>query len=129
MTRVLLDTHALIWLLIEPARLSQRSRALLAELDTTVFVSPVSAYEIGRKNHLGKLGTASVVAEGFGGHLRRIGAEDLELSSIHAFLAARLPSAHRDPFDRLLAAQSLAEDIPVVTQDRAIAELGAATIW
>lgn len=129
MTRVLLDTHTLIWLLIEPKRLSRRARALLGDLETEVCVSPVSAYEIARKSQLGRLGTAAVVAEGFGGHLRTIGAADLELSSIHALMAARLPSPHRDPFDRLIAAQSLVEDIPVVTRDPAIAELGAATIW
>ena len=129
MTRVLLDTHTLIWLLIEPKRLSERARLLLGDLETEIYVSPVSAYEIGRKNQLGKLGTAAVAAEGFGGHLRTIGATDLELRSSHGLMAARLPSPHRDPFDRLIAAQSLVEDIPVVTRDPALAQLGAATIW
>lgn len=129
MTRVLLDTHTLIWLLIEPKRLSERARLLLGDLETEIYVSPVSAYEIGRKNQLGKLGTAAVVAEGFGGHLRTIGATNLELRRSHGLMAARLPSPHRDPFDRLIAAQSLVEDIPVVTRDPALAQLGAATIW
>jgi PIN domain nuclease of toxin-antitoxin system len=129
MSRVLLDTHALLWALTEPRRLSKSVRSLLGRLETEVCVSSVSAYEIARKHQLGRLGTAAAVVEGYGGHLRTLRADELQLSSMHALLAARLPTPHRDPFDRLIAAQSLIEDIPVVTRDEAIAALGASTIW
>lgn len=78
---------------------------------------------------MGKLATAEAVVRGYGNHLRELGAHELKLTGIHAVTAARLPTPHRDPFDRLLAAQSLVEGIPIMTTDRAIAELGAATIW
>ena len=127
--RVLLDTTALLWALVEPRRLSRAARMLLEDVETEIFTSSVSAYEIARKHQIGKLSTATAVVQGYGNHLRELGARELELTGIHAVTAARLPTPHRDPFDRLLAAQSLIEDIPVVTPDQAIADFGAATIW
>jgi PIN domain nuclease of toxin-antitoxin system len=127
--RVLLDTHALLWALMEPRRLSRTARRVIEDRDTELGVSAISAYEIARKHGLGKLGSASSVVTGYGGHLQRLGASDLEVSATHARLAARLPGPHRDPFDRVIAAQALIEDIPVVTRDPAIAGLGAATLW
>lgn len=127
--RVLLDTSALLWALVEPRRLSRDARTLLEDVETQIFTSSVSAYEIARKYQIGKLATAAAVVKGYGNHLRELGAHELALSRIHAVTAARLPTPHRDPFDRLIAAQSLIEDIPVVTRDEAIASLGASTIW
>lgn len=127
--RVLLDTSTLLWALVEPRRLSRPARTLLEDTATEICTSSISAYEIGRKHQIGKLATASAVVLGYGGHLRTLGAHELELTGLHAITAARLPTTHRDPFDRLIAAQSLIEDIPVLTRDQAIADLGAATIW
>ncbi len=127
--RVLLDTSTLLWALVEPRRLSRAARRMLENVETEIFTSSVSAYEIARKYQIGKLSSAEAVVQGYGNHLRELGAQELELTGIHAITAARLPTPHRDPFDRLLAAQSLIEDIPVVTPDQAMAALGAATIW
>lgn len=127
--RVLLDTSTLLWALLEPKRLSRSARTLLEDIDTEICTSSVSAYEIARKHQLGKLDSASAVVKGYGNHLRELGAHEIELTGIHAITAARLPTEHRDPFDRLLAAQSLIEDIPIVTSDPAIGALGAMTVW
>ncbi len=129
MIRVLLDTHALLWALAEPAKLSRRARTIMTDITSEIVVSSVSAFEIARKHQLGKLTGADAVLHGYGGHVRRLGATEVGLSGIHALLAARLPGKHRDPFDRFIAAQSLVEDLPVITRDEAIADLGAETIW
>jgi PIN domain nuclease of toxin-antitoxin system len=128
-TRVLLDTHVVLWLLTEPRRLSRRSRELLADLETAVVISSVSAYEIARKHQLGRLAEAQGVVEGYHEHLRRLQAEELALTAAHALMAARLPGPHRDPFDRLLAAQSIVEGLSIVTRDTALSDLGAPTLW
>jgi len=67
--------------------------------------------------------------EGLEGHLSRLGAEELPIRLAHALLAGRLPGEHRDPFDRILAAQSLVEGLILLTTDRAFRSFGVETLW
>ena len=127
--RVLLDTHALLWALMEPERLSTTAREIIADPSTVLMVSSASAWEIATKHRLGRLDAADAVVHGFRAHLDRLGAEELAIRTDHAILAGSLQGPHRDPFDRMLAAQSLIEAVPVVTGDRGIADLGAPTLW
>lgn len=127
--RVILDTHALLWALMEPERLSATSREIIADPSTVLIVSSASAWEIATKHRLGGLDAADTVVHGFRAHLGRLGAEELPIRVDHAILAGSLQGSHRDPFDRMLAAQSLIEAIPIITDDRNIADLGAPTIW
>ena len=127
--RVLLDTHALLWLLLEPAKLSKRVRDLLSDTGTEVFVSSATAWEIATKHRLGKLAHAADVVRGYSDHLRTALATELSLSSAHALLAGGFKNAHRDPFDRLLASQSILEGIPLVSNDRAFDEFPVTLLW
>ncbi|NHK38748.1 PIN domain-containing protein [Thermus thermophilus] len=127
--RYLLDTHVLIWALTEPERLSPRVRALLEDPDTPLLVSSASAWEMATKHRLGKLSGAEAVLEGLEAHLSRLGAEELPIRLAHALLAGRLPGDHRDPFDRILAAQSLVEGLVLLTTDRAFRSFGVETLW
>lgn len=126
---VLLDTHVLLWWLYDDVRLSKRARKALGDPDTTVLVSPASAWEITTKARLGKLEEAGDVPEKLAHYVRKAGFSVLPISLGHAAAAGALDHAHKDPFDRMIAAQALAEGIPVVSIDPAIAALGARVLW
>ena len=127
--RVLLDTHALLWWLDGDRRLSQRARRLIVNDETAVLVSAASAWEICTKFRLGKLPGAAAVAADVMGCLDSQGFAPLPITVDHAQRAGSLPGSHRDPFDRVLIAQSQAEDLPLVTVDPVFGLYGVKVIW
>lgn len=128
--RVLLDTHALLWALTAPDELSPAARDLVADPSVELTVSAASAWELATKHRLGKLPHAEPLLFAFGSHLERLGARTLPVDDRHALLAGRLDWTHRDPFDRMLAAQAITESLPLVTADRAFAMLvGLHLLW
>jgi PIN domain nuclease of toxin-antitoxin system len=127
--RLLLDTHALLWWLFDDPRLSPVARAAIATPDNDVLVSAASAWEIATKHRLGKLPDAGDVPTALARYVRRSGFQVLPIGFEHAALAGAIVADHKDPFDRMIAAQGRVEDIPVVTIDAAIVALGAKTIW
>jgi PIN domain nuclease of toxin-antitoxin system len=127
--RALLDTHALLWWLDGDRRLSQRARRLIGSDETTVLVSAASAWEICTKFRLGKLPGATAVATDVAGCLGGQGFAQLPITIDHAQRAGSLPGPHRDPFDRMLIAQSQAEDLPLVTIDPVFRQYGIKIIW
>lgn len=130
MSRLLLDTHALLWTLVEPARIPAPALARIRDPRTELLVSAASAWEIATKQRLGKLDQATAVLLGYHSHLARLGAGELPISGQHALSAGALPWEHRDPFDRMIVAQAMAESLPVVTADRALAGFpGVRTVW
>lgn len=127
---LLLDTHALVWAIAEPTSLSSRARASIEDAGQTIVVSAVSAFEIATKARLGKLPGGEVITRGLDGHLARLRVDELALTVEHGRLAGDLEWDHRDPFDRLLAAQAIVEGLTLVTKDRAFSGLhGLRTIW
>jgi len=116
--RILLDTHVLIWW-DEGARLSHPARTAIEEAQQ-VYVSAVSGWEIAIKTALGRLRPSRSVAEA----IADSGFEELPLRLRHAEALARLPLHHRDPFDRMLAAQTISDDLMLVTRDGAFAAYG-----
>lgn len=127
--RVLLDTHALLWWLDGDRRLSQRARRLVDNKETMVLVSAASAWEICTKFRLGKLPGAAAVAADVKGCLDSQGFVSLAITVDHAQRAGSLPGPHRDPFDRVLIAQSQAEDLPLVTVDPVFGLYRTKVIW
>jgi PIN domain nuclease of toxin-antitoxin system len=127
--RILLDTHALLWWLDGDRRLSQRARRLIDSDQTAVLVSAASAWEICTKFRLGKLPGAAAVAADLMGCLDSQGFAPLSITVDHAQRAGSLPGPHRDPFDRVLIAQSQAEDLPLVTVDPVFGLYGVKVIW
>ena len=125
--KLLLDTHALIWWAISDKRLSKKVRRLMESEQTRVFVSSASAWEIATKVRLGNLtwSTPGSVES----YCRNQGFELLSISFGHAERAGSWPQEHGDPFDRMLAAQSDKERIPVATNDPKFELFGVATIW
>ena len=130
MTALLLDTHALLWVLLDPERIPAETLATVRAPETAVYVSAVSAWEIGTKHRLGKLHGAEAVVNGYREHLDVLRAEELPITGHHALTAGTLPWAHRDPFDRVIAAQGMLESLPVVTSDAALTEFpGIRVLW
>lgn len=129
MTRMLLDTHILIWMLAEPARLSARLRDLVRDPGVERFVSAVSVYEIAQLVRLRRLANGERILSAYSDHLARVRAVELALTSKHALLAGSFSQAHRDPFDRMLAAQSILEGLPLATADPRFADFGVTVVW
>jgi PIN domain nuclease of toxin-antitoxin system len=127
--RLLLDTHCLLWWLFDDPRLSRRARELLGDPENEVLVSSACAWEIATKHRLGKLRGVEVLARDMEGWVRRAGFRELGIRILHAQKAGRWPQAHRDPFDRMLAAQSAVEDVPLVSVDPVFESFGIRVIW
>lgn len=128
--RYLLDTHALLWALTDPSRLSDGARETISARSSQLVVSAVSVWEIATKQRLGKLPQADALVGAFAHHVDRLGVERLAISESHALLASSLQWEHRDPFDRLLAAQAMTESMTLITSDRVFGDLkGIATLW
>ena len=127
--RLLLDTHALIWFLAGDPRLPPRARSEIEAAGPDTLVSAVSAMEVVTKHRLGKLPEAALLAQAFKLSIEEHGFSGLAISLAHAELAGRLPLSHKDPFDRLLIAQSLLEAAPLISNERVFDEAGVVRIW
>jgi PIN domain nuclease of toxin-antitoxin system len=127
--RLLLDTHALLWWWFDDPRLSRRAREAIAAEDSEVWVSAASAWEVATKVRAGKLEHARGLSERFEPGLAAEGFRQLAITVEHGSCAGSLKGDHRDPFDRILAAQSIIEELTVVSADARIGRLGAEMLW
>lgn len=127
--KVLLDTHVLLWWLFDDPALSRPAREVIRDPGSFVLVSAASAWEISTKHRLGKLPEAGEAVAGLPSLLRTARFETLPITVEHAMAAGSLPGPHRDPFDRMLIAQSRLEDLPVVTADPVFRRYSTRTIW
>ncbi len=127
--RLLLDTHALIWWLAGDEKLSLRARDAIADEANTVAVSAASAMEVATKHRIGKLPDAALLAQDFEAILAAQGFSELSISVRHARLAGEMGIAHKDPFDRLLIAQALAEDMVLVSNETRFDDSAVKRLW
>lgn len=127
--RLLLDTHALIWWLYDYRRIPPRIHDLVVISATDVYVSAVSAWEIGVELRLGKLSFDEQFLAEFDAQVLALGFAPLSLTALHAVVGSGLPGLHKDPFDRLIVGQAIAERLAVVSADPQIAALGAEVVW
>jgi PIN domain nuclease of toxin-antitoxin system len=127
--RLLLDTHALVWWIGGDEKLGAAAKAAIADDSNEVLVSAVSAMEIATKFRLGKLAEAERLAQDFEAIVADQRFTPLSISIRHARLAGSLQVSHKDPFDRLLIAQALAEDLPLATNEAMFTEFGVNRIW
>jgi PIN domain nuclease of toxin-antitoxin system len=126
---LLLDTHALIWWYFDNPKLSQVARSRISADDERVYVSAASAWEIATKARTGKMPEVAALAENFSTYLQHQSFHPLSISIVHARLAGAITSDHKDPFDRLIAAQAQSEGLGVVTADPAFRNLGVPIVW
>jgi PIN domain nuclease of toxin-antitoxin system len=127
--RLLLDTHALIWWLAGDDRLSRPARTAIADEANPVLVSAASAMEVATKFRIGKLPGAALLAREFEDVVADQGFEELAISVRHARLAGGMAIEHKDPFDRLLIAQALAEDLVLVSNEAIFDGSAVRRLW
>ncbi|MBX3290573.1 MAG: type II toxin-antitoxin system VapC family toxin [Acidobacteria bacterium] len=121
--RMLLDTHVLIWYLEGNESLSRRHRDLIVNADNEVFVSISSLWEVAIKTSIGKLTIAKPLTDIF----KQLSVQSINILGIqpgHVLQVAALPFHHRDPFDRMIIAQSYVEFLPIITHDKTFADYG-----
>lgn len=127
--KLLLDTHALLWWWTDDPKLSATSRQAIADAENQVLVSAASAWEIATKYRLGKLPHAAQALDRFNELVVADGFEHLPIDYMHSVKAGVYSNAHRDPFDRILAAQANLEKAVLVTLDPVFAEFECQVLW
>jgi len=119
----LLDTHTFLWAVRGSKNLSDTAVKIIENPSVKIFVSAASAYEIMNKHRIGKLSEFDDVAKNYFNFVKKLGAESLSITEQHAYFAGEFEWAHRDPFDRLLAAQGVVENMTLITNDPMFSEL------
>jgi PIN domain nuclease of toxin-antitoxin system len=127
--KVLLDTHALIWAALSRASLSRTAATVIADPANEIFVSAASAWEIATKVRLGKFPDAVPFERRFLEAINEAGYLLLPIEAATALRAGRFAADHGDPFDRIIAAQALSLDIPVISLDAKLDQFGVRRIW
>jgi PIN domain nuclease of toxin-antitoxin system len=127
--RLLLDSHALVWWLLGDNALPAHARAAIADTGAEVFISAVTAWELSIKFALGKLPTARALVADFDAIVAREGFRELMITVMHGRNAGVLPMFHKDPFDRMLIAQAMAERLVLVSNEVIFDAYGVARLW
>ncbi|MGI4791022.1 MAG: type II toxin-antitoxin system VapC family toxin [Janthinobacterium lividum] len=117
--RLLLDTHIFIWFVLSPSQLSVTALAAIQSGENQIFLSLASAWEMSIKSGLGKLNLTQPIEPFIVDQAQRNRFEILPITLPHIAAVERLPQHHRDPFGRLLIAQSLSEAMPIISADHA----------
>ena len=125
--KLLLDTHILLWAAGEPEQLSSKAKALIEDPENQLYFSAASLWEISIKNKLGRSDFKVDLAV-FRRNLLDNGFEEIAINSAHAVGVDALPNIHKDPFDRMLIAQTTVEGVTLMTADSVIAEYPVAII-
>jgi PIN domain nuclease of toxin-antitoxin system len=125
----LLDTHALLWWFLDDQRLPSRIDAFFDDPEVTTFVSAATSWELATQHRNGKLQEAAYVVENRPDLVQRCKFTPLPVNLEHGYQAGLLAGTHKDPFDRMLAAQAIVKDLGLVTLDPAMAKLGARIVW
>lgn len=126
---LLLDTHTLLWLLLKDKRLPRETALTIVDRSNTVFVSSISGFEIATKVSLGKLPGAEWISRAFVTLCADFDFIELPMNNAHAVMAGQFRLVHKDPFDRVLAAQAIVDRLSLVTDDGAMEVLGAERVW
>jgi len=126
--RILLDTHVFLWWLADDPQLSANAREVIEDADNELLLSAASGWEIAIKTRLGKLKLPGEPQEYVATQMLSNSIDVLPIAMYHALHVYSLPAFHRDPFDRMLVAQSQAEQIPILTADSQISQYAVKTI-
>jgi len=127
--KVLLDTCTVLWATMSPSSVSSAARAIIADPEAVILVSAASAWEIATKVRLGRLPGVEKLEQNFIQVMEKAGYSLLAINAESALRAGRLIAEHRDPFDRMIAAQALALDIPVLSPDAQFDVFGVRRMW
>lgn len=127
--KLLLDTHTFLWFIEGNTKLSRKARSLIEDDENEKLLCLASLLEIAIKTSLGKLLLDQPFEDFITRQLQQNGFHLFPLTTSHAVRLSRLPFHHRDPFDRMIIAQSLVENIPVLSIDAALDDYGIQRLW
>jgi PIN domain nuclease of toxin-antitoxin system len=127
--KLLLDTQCWLWWFSQPERLSEEAINQIADETNQVWFSVASVWEIGIKVSIGKLPLPEKIDDYISTRMIQLGARSLEITASHALQASALPLFHRDPFDRMLIAQSQIEGMTIVSADSMFDRYDVSVIW
>jgi PIN domain nuclease of toxin-antitoxin system len=127
--KALLDTHVLIWALLDESLLTDAAVSVMADTQNELLVSVMTGWEIGMLSAKGRLRTRSAPRELISTHAARFGTTTLVVNMEHAIRATELPRYHGDPVDRMLVAQAQVEGIPIISADSVIRRYPVDVIW
>jgi PIN domain nuclease of toxin-antitoxin system len=127
--KLLLDTHALLWWILDTKDLSRKARSAITSFQNDIYVSAASAWEIATKSRNGKLPAADPFVHSIKESLDKLGFQELSISVDHAQRAGLLPGHHRDPFDRLLIAQAQAENLVLISNEKVFDDYHVQRLW
>jgi PIN domain nuclease of toxin-antitoxin system len=124
-----LDTATFLWIVSDAAELSEEAREIFADPENEVYLSSVSAWEIAVKHALGKLPLPEAPVRFVPFQRKQHGIDPLQLDEESALHLSRLPSLHKDPFDRMLVCQAVVHHLAILTPDELIQQYPIRTIW
>ena len=127
--QLLFDTHALIWWLTDSSRLPEAVRRAIFDPSNDKLISAATAWEITTKHRLGKLPGSDFIASDFSAVIARQGFEELSITVEDAARAGALAGPHRDPFDRILIAQTLARNLVLISNETLFDRYGVRRLW
>jgi len=127
--KYLLDTHTFLWAVRGSPKLSDTAAKIIEDMNVEIYLSAVSAYEIKNKHRIGKLREFDDIAKNYFNFVKTLDVLPLPISDEHAHFAGEFEWEHRDPFDRLLAAQAKIENMTLITNDPAFKELPWVSIY
>lgn len=127
--RVLLDAQVFLWWVADSPALTEVAWATIRSGDNRLFLSAASVWEIAIKVRIGKLKISEPLEQFLPEQMTLNGIDSLPIQLSHALRVSTLPDHHKDPFDRMLVAQSQMESMPILTADALIARYAVATIW
>ncbi len=127
--RILLDTHAFLWFILDDPQLSGPARALIEDPANEVAISPASYWEIAIKIRLGRYSLPSSYQQFIETQIAINDFRILAIQPMHTALLTTMPMHHKDPFDRLIVAQALSEDLPLASVDEQLDAYGVRRLW
>ncbi len=126
---ILLDTHTLLWFIMGSPKLSTTARSLVENPDFQPFISTANLWEIAIKVSIGKLTLAQTLEMLMSEQLVVNGIDLLEINTKHILAVSQLPYHHGDPFDRMIIAQAIVEQLPIVSRDKAFDAYSITRLW
>ena len=127
--RLLLDTHTLLWLVSDDPRLSNTGMQLLIDPANDLLISPATYWELAIKIAIGKYRLTDPLAEYINEAVRLYGLNILPITPVHAEATVKLPNHHKAPFDRMLIAQAIVEEVAIVSYDDAFDAYPVTRLW
>jgi PIN domain nuclease of toxin-antitoxin system len=127
--KYLLDTHAFLWFISADDKLSSKARSIIKNSNNEVYFSAASAWEMSIKVRLGRLTIEEELEPFIIKQLSENNFSTLSITIFHSIYTSKLPDIHKDPFDRMIIAQSQVEDMPLISKDKNIEKYKIPVVW